>query len=64
LGRSTPEASPVESDTIADRHNDAIREIADKRQSALIQRADQMLYEAKNKGRNRTMIWSSATESR
>lgn len=26
--------------------------------SALIQRADQMLYEAKNKGRNRTMIWS------
>ena len=31
--------------------------------SALIQRADQMLYEAKNKGRNRTMIWSSAIES-
>jgi len=26
---------------------------------ALIQRADQMLYEAKEKGRNRTMIWSS-----
>jgi len=29
--------------------------------SALIQRADQMLYEAKNTGRNRTMIWSSST---
>lgn len=29
--------------------------------SALIQRADQMLYEAKNKGRNRTMISSSST---
>ncbi|WP_291006153.1 GGDEF domain-containing protein [Hyphomicrobium sp.] len=28
--------------------------------SALIQRADQMLYEAKYKGRNRTMIWSSS----
>lgn len=28
--------------------------------SALIQRADQMLYEAKNKGRNATMIWSSS----
>jgi len=28
--------------------------------SALIQRADQMLYEAKNTGRNRTMIWSSS----
>jgi diguanylate cyclase len=26
----------------------------------LIQRADQMLYEAKQKGRNRTIIWSSA----
>ena len=32
--------------------------------SALIQRADQMLYEAKNKGRNRTMIWSSVPECR
>ena len=32
--------------------------------SALIQRADQMLYEAKNKGRNRTMIWSSAADGR
>ena len=31
--------------------------------SALIQRADQMLYEAKNSGRNRTMIWSSSSES-
>ncbi|MBZ0211153.1 MAG: GGDEF domain-containing protein, partial [Hyphomicrobium sp.] len=29
--------------------------------SALIQRADQMLYEAKYKGRNRTMIWSSSS---
>lgn len=29
--------------------------------SALIERADQMLYEAKNKGRNRTMIWSAST---
>lgn len=28
--------------------------------SALIQRADQMLYEAKNNGRNRTQIWSSS----
>jgi diguanylate cyclase len=31
--------------------------------SALIQRADQMLYEAKNKGRNRTMIWSSSVDA-
>lgn len=30
--------------------------------SALIQRADQMLYEAKEKGRNRTMIWSSSSD--
>jgi diguanylate cyclase len=29
--------------------------------SALIQRADQMLYEAKDKGRNTTMIWSSSS---
>jgi diguanylate cyclase len=28
--------------------------------SALIERADQMLYEAKRKGRNRTSIWGSA----
>lgn len=28
---------------------------------ALIQRADQMLYEAKQKGRNRTIIWSSSS---
>jgi diguanylate cyclase len=28
--------------------------------SALIQRADQMLYQAKNAGRNRTMLWSSS----
>jgi diguanylate cyclase len=30
--------------------------------SALVQRADQMLYEAKKKGRNKTITWSSATE--
>jgi diguanylate cyclase (GGDEF)-like protein len=30
---------------------------------ALIQRADQMLYEAKEKGRNRTIIWSSSSDS-
>jgi len=28
--------------------------------SALIQRADQMLYEAKDKGRNTTMVWSAS----
>jgi diguanylate cyclase len=28
--------------------------------SALIQRADQKLYEAKSKGRNKTMVWSSS----
>ena len=31
--------------------------------SALIERADQMLYEAKRKGRNRTAIWGSAIEN-
>ncbi len=32
--------------------------------SVLIQRADRMLYEAKNKGRNRTMYWSSSIKVR
>jgi len=31
--------------------------------SALIERADQMLYEAKHKGRNKTVIWGSASEN-
>jgi diguanylate cyclase len=30
--------------------------------SSLIQRADQMLYDAKNAGRNRTMIWSVSSQ--
>jgi diguanylate cyclase len=31
--------------------------------SVLIERADQMLYEAKNKGRNRTLTWNTVAEA-
>jgi diguanylate cyclase len=38
-----------------------VAEIRDgERPNSLIRRADQMLYEAKNKGRNATIIWSSS----
>jgi diguanylate cyclase len=39
-----------------------VAEIRDgERPNSLIRRADQMLYEAKNKGRNTTIIWSSSS---